>query len=303
MIKLYLITGFLGAGKTTLLKNLITIFSSKKLSVIVNEFGKAGIDGSLIKTTGVYLDEINNGSIFCACRFDKFEDTLEQHINLSPEIIIVEASGLSDPTSIKKILSQNDKFSEIDYAGCICLVDAVNFKKVINTAKVCKRQISISDIIIINKIDSVNIPQLEEIRTLVLSQKPTAKLYETNFSAIELDWIINIKKSELPIEGYHIKDVSLQKFLITVNSNFTEYQLRKFIEMFIDTTYRIKGFVEIEGKIHLVDCTSLDVNVTPFTDEINCLNEIVVLAGALMDTQKQIDYAVKWYSDKIVSVE
>ena len=52
-MELYLITGFLGAGKTTLLKNLIGLMSGRKLKVIVNEFGKAGIDGTLLKELGV----------------------------------------------------------------------------------------------------------------------------------------------------------------------------------------------------------------------------------------------------------
>ncbi|MCK5162482.1 MAG: hypothetical protein KAQ72_02125, partial [Desulfobacula sp.] len=50
--KVFIITGFLGAGKTTLIKRILE--SSDDLSktiVLVNEFGKVGIDGSLIKKT------------------------------------------------------------------------------------------------------------------------------------------------------------------------------------------------------------------------------------------------------------
>ena len=46
-IKLYLLTGYLGAGKTTFLKQLITDHPDKKIGIIMNEFGKVGIDGSL----------------------------------------------------------------------------------------------------------------------------------------------------------------------------------------------------------------------------------------------------------------
>ena len=64
MIKLYLITGFLGAGKTTFLKKFVTLFQGQKLALIVNEFGKEGVDGALLSTLGIALSEINNGSIF-----------------------------------------------------------------------------------------------------------------------------------------------------------------------------------------------------------------------------------------------
>ena len=39
MIPLYLITGFLGAGKTTLMKNLIRLFSSGTVHLIINGTG------------------------------------------------------------------------------------------------------------------------------------------------------------------------------------------------------------------------------------------------------------------------
>lgn len=42
------IGGFLGAGKTTLVNHLIRT-SSRRLGVIVNEFGTAGVDGQLIQ--------------------------------------------------------------------------------------------------------------------------------------------------------------------------------------------------------------------------------------------------------------
>lgn len=68
MSKLYLITGFLGAGKTTFLKNFINELSDYRLHLIINEFGKEGVDGELLRELGTALDEINNGSIFCSCR-------------------------------------------------------------------------------------------------------------------------------------------------------------------------------------------------------------------------------------------
>ena len=48
MTKLYLITGFLGSGKTTFLHNLVRLFPSRRLAIVVNEFGKVGVDGVLL---------------------------------------------------------------------------------------------------------------------------------------------------------------------------------------------------------------------------------------------------------------
>ena len=85
MSRLYLITGFLGAGKTTFLKQFMKQFSSERMHIIVNEFGKEGIDGELLSELGIALDEINNGSIFCSCRLDKFKNVL-QHTKSLDEV-------------------------------------------------------------------------------------------------------------------------------------------------------------------------------------------------------------------------
>ena len=45
MTKLYLITGFLGAGKTTFLHQFVRLFPDRRTAIVVNEFGKQGVDG------------------------------------------------------------------------------------------------------------------------------------------------------------------------------------------------------------------------------------------------------------------
>ena len=44
------ITGFLGSGKTTLISQLMQSSQTKRLAVIVNEFGDVGVDGEILKT-------------------------------------------------------------------------------------------------------------------------------------------------------------------------------------------------------------------------------------------------------------
>ena len=48
--RVYLITGFLGSGKTTFLNRIIDAFpKDKKLTLLVNEFGEIGVDGTLVE--------------------------------------------------------------------------------------------------------------------------------------------------------------------------------------------------------------------------------------------------------------
>lgn len=117
MSRLYLITGFLGAGKTTFLKNFIRLFSGQRIQLIVNEFGREGVDGALLADLGACLREISGGSVFCACRLDQFEKVLGDSAGENPDAILVEASGLSDPTGVRRLFSQTDRFPHIQYRG------------------------------------------------------------------------------------------------------------------------------------------------------------------------------------------
>ena len=86
-------------------------------------------------------------------------------------MIIVEASGLSDPTNVKKILNQTDKFPDVLYMGCICLVDAKQFLKVYETASVVKKQLNVSDLVLLNKTDLVAKEQILKVWKTLANQR------------------------------------------------------------------------------------------------------------------------------------
>ena len=98
MKSIYLVTGFLGAGKTTFVNGFLDEYKGR-VAVIVNEFGNEGIDGELIhKTEGTEIYEINSGSIFCSCKLMDFANALIELSKYDVDIVLVEASGLSDPS-------------------------------------------------------------------------------------------------------------------------------------------------------------------------------------------------------------
>ncbi|MEG1427358.1 MAG: GTP-binding protein, partial [Oscillospiraceae bacterium] len=197
----YLITGFLGAGKTTLLKNLIPLFDGKKLLVIMNEFGKEGVDGTLLEQRHIQLREINGGSVFCSCRLDQFEKVLTESLCLAPEVIIVEASGLSDPTNIRKILEEQEHTGALLYRGCICLVDAKQFRKVFSTARVCPRQLNTGDLILLNKSDLATAEERAEICILLHERYPRAVLHETTHGMISPAWLHGLIPSSRAVDS------------------------------------------------------------------------------------------------------
>lgn len=300
-----MITGFLGAGKTTFLKNFIGELSGARLHLIINEFGKEGVDGTILKEMGAVLDEINNGSIFCSCRLDKFEEVLQRTLDETPDIIIVEASGLSNPMNVNKILNQKEKFGNVEYMGSICLVDARQFLKVYETAVVVKKQLSVSDMILINKADLVSEEQIAKVKEQIICHRPDVSIFTTTFGKIEKEWLnaLNHSGKEMEEPKFQSEDITLRKYLIQMNPCPDLEDLQKFTEMFLDDTYRVKGFVEVKGELYLVDCVSSSFHAERFEGKPDHVNELVVLSGNGLPAGKSIKRAAQWYPQLLVEVK
>lgn len=302
MTKLYLITGFLGAGKTTFLKEFARLFAGKKLAVLVNEFGKEDVDSHLLKDLQVRLEAIHNGSIFCACRLEQFEQALAALAAENPDVILVETSGLSNPTGICQILSDADKFGNILYMGCICLADAVNFEKVYATAAACKKQLEISNIVVLNKTDLVR--DTGAVRQFIERLYPGVAVLATSFGRIPPDFTaLLLQPPEISSTGsMQIKDLSIQSYLITLRETFPAQRLAEFLSVFAADTYRVKGYALLEGQWYFADCVGGNVKVER-CEPGGIPNRLVALAGQGMPALAGIRSAVNLFGQYIVSVE
>ncbi len=130
-IPVTVITGFLGAGKTTLIRHLMANPQGKRLAVLVNEFGTAGVDGDILKSCADEncpennIVELANGCICCTVAND-FIPTIEALMALpeTPEHILIETSGLALPKPLLKAFDWPAIRSRITVDGVIALADA-----------------------------------------------------------------------------------------------------------------------------------------------------------------------------------
>ena len=101
-----MLTGFLGAGKTTLLKRFLDRPEGRNTAVVVNEFGEAGIDDVLLRSSADETVLLRNGCLCCNVRSDLqnalralVADRDRGELPHFPRIVI-ETSGLADPGPI-----------------------------------------------------------------------------------------------------------------------------------------------------------------------------------------------------------
>ena len=187
--KVILITGFLGSGKTTFLNRIIKkVPEDQKLMILMNEFGEVGLDGRLIEGDDFDMLEISRGSIFCVCVKTDFIKALNEVARtIRPDLLIVESTGVANPTALKKDLGLsifNDRFRLTDQ---ICIVDAACFEEVYEAFASIEKQIESSSLFVINKTDLASGEKIAAIKKRIRTHNPSAQFIETTFADIPVE--------------------------------------------------------------------------------------------------------------------
>lgn len=190
-----LLTGYLGAGKTTLLNHLLQLpeIRSRKIALIINEFGPLGIDGKLVAPGNYAKFELNKGSVFCICIKTDFIRTLETIAHeVKPDLVIVEATGVADPCDLGQIIDSPNLKPLFKVGANVCLVDAVGFTQVAAFLRTAKRQVMWADGLVINKSDLVPAGDLPALQAVLGGLNPEAPRTVVSYGRIPGDFLAGL---------------------------------------------------------------------------------------------------------------
>ncbi len=272
-IPFHIISGFLGSGKTTFLKRIIDKYAGEyKIGIIQNEFAPANIDGAELKKSGkdFQLLEINNGSVFCVCLLGDFVRSLEKFIDEhQPEMLIIEASGLSDTTSISEVVSSGSLAEKIFLASNWCIVDAVNFKKTGLMKQRVFHQLRMSDFVVINKTDLIE-TDIENLCIEIKKSNPFAKILESAFCNFEFEL------GKTAINKFYFGEMkslprpAVNSMVIKTTRKISLSSLKLFLNEWSLKAYRIKGFVNLKEKITVaVQCNFNLVEIVEIANDFH----------------------------------
>lgn len=213
-----IITGYLGSGKTTVMNELLRNKGSEKIAVIVNDMGSINIDASLIKSTNVAqhdvsMVELSNGCICCTLQ-DAFMNQINNIAdNKDVEKILVEASGISDPSAIAAgfIEYQRMGLSKNVYLDSIvCVADADRiYTEFLDDLKrsdslyadqdpdiinLVIDQIEFCSTILLNKCDLLSADKIEQVYKTIRTLQKDADIIQCIQGKVNPDRIFNNKK-------------------------------------------------------------------------------------------------------------
>jgi G3E family GTPase len=255
-IPFYLVTGFLGSGKTTLLKRYLDNYSeTRKIAIIQNEFAEVNIDSHDLQQTGKSFEilEMNNGSVFCVCLLGDFVHSLKDFIQEhNPEVLILEASGLSDPISISQVLGSPTLRNLIWLAHTYTVADALNFRKTLERVGRNAHQIRVADTVILNKCDLVS-DTIPEIENQIKALNPFAKIIKTSYCHIDFKEDVAFHPPVgLALSGKEeiAKRPEIDSLVVKTTKHISAANLLLFVDKWSKTTFRIKGYVQTgEGAV------------------------------------------------------
>ena len=286
-IPVTILTGFLGAGKTTLIRNLILKNKSKKLAVIINEFGDLGVDGEIVKQCSdetcpeENILELANGCICCTVA-DDFIPTMKSLLEgqYIPEHILIETSGLALPKPLLKAFEWPEIRSRLTVDSVLAVVDAeavINgiFAPQMSTeleekqnqtyvehetplSEVFEDQINCSDVVLLTKPDLVK--NISDARNIIIKEmERNVPILEVQNGDIGADVILGVNaaaETDLDNRRSHHDGFDdhehddFDTFSITVPKILDVEKFKIVLETLIreNDILRIKGFLRVESK-------------------------------------------------------
>jgi G3E family GTPase len=178
-VPILLVAGYLGAGKTTVVNHLLAHAEGRRIAAVVNDFGAINIDAELITGASGGVVSLANGCICCSLEGDLLR-TIAAILRRSPrpEAIVIETSGVADPSDIVRNLMDPVIWREAPLETVLCVVDATTPAAALDDA-LLRSQIRASDVVALSKVDLVDAAGREQIRRAITAVKPAAVVVDT----------------------------------------------------------------------------------------------------------------------------
>lgn len=188
MLPLALLAGFLGAGKTTFLTSYAKRLAGRKIVFLVNEFAATDVDSPLLAGCGEVIG-ISGGSIFCRCKVTDFIRELSSIAARFPEAdgVVVEASGMADPSAARSLLDEAGLDRAFRYSGTVTLVDPGTLPKILDTLPAAEKQVAAADLVVVTKADLHDEAALLRCDALVRGINPAVRIIRAVRGACAVD--------------------------------------------------------------------------------------------------------------------
>ncbi|MDA0983751.1 MAG: GTP-binding protein [Proteobacteria bacterium] len=267
-IPVSVITGFLGSGKTTLLARLLRDPALSRTAVIVNEFGKIGLDHLLMEASDEEIVLLDGGCLCCKVRGDLVRtaaDLLARRAAgaVAPfERIVIETTGLADPAPILQALMTDPALAEdLRLESVIATVDAAAGAATLDAHPESVKQAAVADRIVVTKTD-LGDPVANGLAGRLRALNPAAPQLTARHGALDAGRLFDgglydpaarapdVRRwlgAETPPDGRH--DTAVSSFCLRRHAPLRAVTLTLFLQVLAEhcgaALLRLKGLVDV----------------------------------------------------------
>ncbi len=202
-----IVTGFLGSGKTTLLSKVLSTPSLANTAVLVNEFGKVGLDHHLLVRADEKTVLLEHGCVCCTTREDLVGALLElldeEDKGRIPPLdrVVVETTGLADPAPILFTVFSHPVLQHHYHVDrVVCTVDAVNGELHLDRNPESTKQAAAADVVVLTKTDIARTDAIHTLRARLRGINPSARVIEAPLGEVEPEEFFSPATSWSPTE-------------------------------------------------------------------------------------------------------
>ncbi|MEZ5704709.1 MAG: GTP-binding protein [Burkholderiaceae bacterium] len=291
------LSGFLGAGKTTLLNHVLANRDGLRVAVIVNDMSEVNIDASLIahgaENAGAALSrteekmvEMSNGCICCTLREDLLLEVRKLAAEGRFDYLLIESTGIGEPMPVAATFDFEDEAGEslnqvarID--TMVTVVDALNLLADFTStdlleqrgetagpednrrlASLLTEQIEFADVVVVNKIDTVDATRRDEVTAVVKALNPVADIVYADHGQVPLGQILGTGRFDLEracampgwareLEGQHTPETEaygIESFVLRSREPLHPWRFSSFMDQPLPGLIRAKGCVWLASR-------------------------------------------------------
>ncbi|WP_088104060.1 CobW family GTP-binding protein [Halalkalibacter urbisdiaboli] len=268
-VPVFILSGFLGSGKTTLLHRLLEACSTKRLkpAVLMNEIGETDTDGKSLAKEQV-IEKLLDGCI-CCNKKSEVTKSMERLVKGKPNVIFIELTGIANPEEVADSLTEPALLDLVYLEKVITVVDAehvLSYNNVFESdrelVRTTRRQVEVADYLIVNKIDFVSEAKKQKVKKFLLKHNPNAKYSFTTYSQVDLDFLSDLKTSQLTVQvsGSELKQQHkhrhsysrISSITLPLSSQTTKADIEAFLKKWKTRLLRAKGYVRLGEDTYLM---------------------------------------------------
>lgn len=173
-VPLNVITGFLGAGKTTAIRHLLeNNGDGERWAVLVNEFGRIGIDQAVLGGDNVAIREVPGGCLCCTNHLP-LQVALSQLLSRArPTRVLIEPTGLGHPARLLDSLREAHWREALDVRATLTLVDPRELADArVLEHETFRAQVEAADVLVFSKDDVLSEQERQRARDFAAGLLP-----------------------------------------------------------------------------------------------------------------------------------